>query len=684
MDRKACTELLKTLFSLSKKSKKSKKPSEGNPDILSNKQKIFLSFCYGSERARTVIGVGDTLESAFESAKNAAISFMVRKEILPKWVMIDIVIHETALTVGEYYQKLKDTRRGYLRYGVSFDEFYDTAFLEQEIYGNSLIKYIKKNEQYFNIDNIKNYMKRHKGRTFNIEIHDSVPITLFETESYFYDEGDYYEIESSPDSLFKGIRNISFKSSDKDSYEETGRALLELTNKTANALVSTLKENGQFVYGYYPCFNVAAPGYNMPRHSLAIYALADMYLISSDPKYKEAALRALDFMLDNFVHYQGDHLAFILDHINENEVEIKLGAQAMAILAITKCMEIAGNEDKYMPILYKLGDGILFLQNNETGNYTHVLSYPSMEIKDEFRIVYYAGEACFALTRLYTVDRNPKWLDSIERAFDFFMQNGYHKYSDHWLAYAINELTLYKDDDKYFEFGLKNAFYDLDYVIKRDTTWNTFLEMVNASFMMIKKIQDLNKGYLLKSYDLEKLHHAMEVRFERQLASIMFPEMAMFFKSPETILHGIFIRHQSFRVRNDDIAHHLMGYSNYYRYNFLEATLQQRWNKKAEDIDFVHSFILDELNIYYVVLTEKHVHLEGSVEELARKFEVSPESFYGFLMGIAPMVSCNLSKLCEIKTIDTISVDLDKQGLYAHLEQKPSYAHLLDLEAWRE
>ena len=672
MDRNTCTNLLEELFA---KFTEKHKIQEIQKNL--NKQKIFLSFCYGAERARTVIGVGDTIEAAFESVKNAVASLMVQKETLPKWVMLDIVSHETALSVSEYYQMLKDTRRGYLRCGVAFDEHYNTAFLEQEIYGNSLIKYVKKDEQFFNTDNIKNYMKRHKGRVFDIEIHDDMPITLFETKSHFYDAGEYFEIKHSQKSSRKGIRDTSFAKLD---YEETGRNLLELTNKTANALVSMLKENGQFVYGYYPCFNIPVPGYNVPRHSLAIYALADMYLINPDSKYKEAALRALDYMLNNCVHYHGDHLAFILDHINEDEVEIKLGAQAMAILAITKCMEITGDAEKYLPILYKLGDGILYLQDNETGNYTHVLSYPSLEVKEAFRIVYYAGEACFALTRLYTVDRNPKWLDSIERAFDFFIKNDYHKYSDHWLAYAVNELTLYKDDDKYFEFGLKNVFYDLDYIIKRDTTWNTFLEMLNASLLMIKKIQELDKRHLLQPYDLKKLTHAKEVRFERQLASIMFPEMAMFFKSPETILYGIFIRHQSFRIRNDDIAHHLMGYSNYYRHKFLEPTLQQMWNTKAEDIDFVHDFILLELNIYYTILTEKQTHLEGTIAKLAEDFEISPEEFYGFLMGIAPMVNRSLP---ELKPSDTIAVNLNKQDLYAHLQQKPSYAHLLDFEMWK-
>ena len=535
------------------------------------KQKIFLSFSYGIERAQTVNGVGNSLRTAYETARNAAVKALKGKDALPKWMMINVVTEETTVLLEAYYRMLKETRRGYLRYGISFDEMYNTAFLEQEIYGNSLIKYIKRSEQYFNTDNITNYLKKNKqyGGKFSFALDENKPIILFETKSYFYDEGEYTALESSVSALHKGIRYIEIGTS----QEEQAQSILALTAKTADALLSTLNNDGSFIYGYFPCFSAIVPGYNVPRHALAIYSLADFYLLKPELKYKEGALSALSYMLDKYVYYHDDETAFIIDPIRENEVEIKLGALGMAILAITKCMELMSDNEKYLPLLRKLGNGILYLQNKETGNYTHVLSYPSMEVKEEFRIVYYAGEACFALTRLYTADRDEKWMDSIDLAFDFFIDNDYHRYSDHWLAYAVNEISLYKTEDKYFAFGLKNAFYDLDFIIERDTTWNTFLEMLNVSVLITMKIKALGKDYLLEGYDLKKLLLAFETRFNKQLASVMFPEMAMFFKFPQTVLHGIFIRHHSFRVRDDDTAHHLMGYSNYLRIKYSDVII---------------------------------------------------------------------------------------------------------------
>ena len=548
------------------------------------KQKVFISYCYGTERAQIVKGIGNSLKTAYEAARNQATKAIAQNGTLPIWIMIDIITKETTVTLQEYYKMLEKSRRGYLRYGVAFDEMYNTAFLEQEIYGSSLIKYIKSNNQFFNRGNINSHISKHRQNTTKLpaDFFETVdasgekvdkPIIIFETKGYFYDEGEYIPLEPSSESFHKGLRPISFG----NTPEEQSHNILALTHKTANSLLSTVNEDGSFVYGYYPCFSKVCAGYNVPRHALAVYSLADLYLLSPNPKYKENALLALEYLIDTYVYHHDNETAFIIDPVREDNIEIKLGALGMSILAITKCMETLDKNNNsvenerwnsYIPLLRKIGNGILYMQNKETGNYTHVLSYPSMEVKEEFRIVYYAGEACFALTRLYTVDRDPKWMDAIELAFDFFIANDYHKFSDHWLAYAVNEVSLYRTEDKFYEFGLKNAFYDLDFVIKRDTTWNTFLEMLNVSVMVVKKMQEMGKHHLLEKYDLIKLNHALETRFNRQLSSIMLPEMAMFFKEPFTVLYGIFIRHQEFRVRNDDVAHHLMGYCNYHRLKF--------------------------------------------------------------------------------------------------------------------
>lgn len=96
----------------------------------------------------------------------------------------------------------------------------------------------------------------------------------------------------------------------------------------------------------------------------------------------------------------------------------------------------------YLPHAQKLAQGILNLQL-ENGEFMHVLHYPSLQVKERFRIIYYYGEAAFALMRLYRLDKQQKWIDAVEKAFDHFIEKDYWKNHDHWLSYCTNELTAY-------------------------------------------------------------------------------------------------------------------------------------------------------------------------------------------------------------------------------------------------
>jgi hypothetical protein len=209
-----------------------------------------------------------------------------------------------------------------------------------------------------------------------------------------------------------------------------------------------------------------------------------------------------------------------------------------------------------------LGEQILLMQESD-GVFVHVLNHPNLDVKDKFRIVYYSGEACYGLMKLYSHTSDHRYLDAVKKAFEFFITAHYEKYYDHWLSYATNELTEYVPDDRYFEFGLKNTMLRLDFIRDRITTWPTFLELFNAACLMIDRIKDLGRDYLLEPYDMDKFTETLKVRVARQQNGIMFPELAMFFARPEKILYGVFIRHHSFRIRDDDVANHLIGYYNY-------------------------------------------------------------------------------------------------------------------------
>jgi len=207
------------------------------------------------------------------------------------------------------------------------------------------------------------------------------------------------------------------------------------------------------------------------------------------------------------------------------------------------------------------------MQDSSTGRFDHVLTYPSLAVKEPFRIIYYDGEAAFGLMRLYALTRDPRWLAAVERAFDYFLAHDHWRAHDHWLAYATNELTRHRPRRDYYEFGLRNFADYLDFVRHRITTFPTLLELMMAARQMLDRLAgDPAHAELLARIDPTAFHEALEHRAHYLLNGHFWPELAMFYANPRRIAGSFFIRHHAFRVRIDDVEHYLSGLVAYLNY----------------------------------------------------------------------------------------------------------------------
>ncbi|MEI5656237.1 BapA prefix-like domain-containing protein [Acinetobacter baumannii] len=424
-------------------------------------------------------------------------------------------------------------------------------WLEQEIYGKAIIRGLSYDKPNFFDETNLNYAIKQKYRATKpeIKLKSLQEVWTFDTYATFYENGQFINLASRYDA--NGIRAIA--SNKKQHFRD-------LIEKNAAFLHSQIQENGKFIYGYFPAYDRDIRNYNTVRHCTSLYALLETFEVQDKPEYWPKIVAAIQYALTTFYKEKDPITAFMIDG-KEGELEIKLGANAAAILMLTKYQEITGKDD-YLKYAEKLAHAILELVDPD-GLTTHVLNYPNYDLKEKFRIIYYDGEAALALLRLYQINQDKRLLDTVKLMFENFIHKRYEKYHDHWLSYCTNELTKICPEEKYFIFGLNNYLKHFIFIRNRKTTYATLLEMLMAAYKMVNRLKEQGHNALFEQAYMSELKKLIIFRAEFQTTGFFYPEIAMYMARPDKILHAFYIRHDRFRVRIDDQEHNLSGYIAY-------------------------------------------------------------------------------------------------------------------------
>lgn len=548
---------------------------------------FFVTTCSEDKRGKVWQTTGKDFERAWVKVERYLKKFIV----FPKWLKIELADTWQEVTAEEGKEAFQKTQRNnYFRYGVKFKKDNSFTFMPEEIVGNALLvphqdHSIVKKDARLNLDegNMRGYIKRkYKKELTNPLAFFDANWSFFTKKGIFIENNKIYPLET--EQVGQGIRKIE--------QENQVEMLDQAIYRGSEFLIDQITETGKFIYGYFPAYGKVLRSYNSVRHYSSLYALLEAYEYLREQEtiseeFLEKIEQGLNWGLMNLTQIT-DGNYYVAEWLKDG-VELKLGAQAMVILALSKYQTVTGNK-QFLPAMKKFLQGMKsFIE--ETGATTHVLD-ENLQKKEKFRIIYYDGEALFAIMRAYPLVLRNEWLELAELLMNHFIDADYQRYHDHWLSYSVNELTSYVPKRKYFEFGVKNALENLRFIERRDTAYPTMLELVVAAVKMFTRIEELDLGEpLFSSADFTWLKSVMEKRALHELRTgTMWPELAMFFAKPETIVGGFYCRHDRCRMRIDDAEHFLSGLINYR--NFRDFKVEE--SRKIEALPNEDAFYTKE------------------------------------------------------------------------------------------
>ena len=523
------------------------------------KYTVFVSVSDGKKRARVCHASAADFEASFMKVREKVRTVIDKYSLTPVWIKIDVVDFVQKVPFANLKKIFLSVKyKDFFRMGFSLDPWMDIAFLEAEANSYGLYDYSvipmkaskpgHENVPCINTEQVEKYLGWN-GRPCSPVI---LPfVYFFNCKSFFMDtDKEIYMLYNA--GMHCGRRTIG---------ELTPEFVREILTTSSQYLTRQMLPSDKFIYGYFSRFNAVMTSYNILRHTGTVWSMMCAYEVTSDNSLLETINKAIDYLLTQ-ISYKDNETAFVVE---AGSREIKLGGNGIAIIALTKHMEVFGDRD-FTDMITLLANGILYLQDKETGKMTHVLDAANFEVKEAFRTVYYDGESAYALIQAYDITGNNAYLDAARRSIDYFINKNYVVYRDHWLAYAMNEFTRFVHEEKYYTFALRNAWENRERIRKQQTSYHTYLELLMETYDIYLRIKEQNISVdYMNQIDEDEFVEIIKHRAFHMLDGYFYPEYAMYMERPDKILGSFFVRHDDFRARIDDNQHFIDGYAKYYK-----------------------------------------------------------------------------------------------------------------------
>lgn len=210
----------------------------------------------------------------------------------------------------------------------------------------------------------------------------------------------------------------------------------EAAGEAADYLVRHLDDQGRF--DYVRQSTVSEKKYNILRHAGSVHSLVQYYQHAPSENLKAAIVRAARYLNERYVQPLPKHpaLAAAISRPGEENLSAptaKLGGTALAVIALRGAMALDPSVISVAD-LQSMGEFLLFMQKDDGGFHSKYIVGDDYDLS--FHSLYYPGETMLALTMLYDVDGDPKWLSAALRSASELVQGrlGTDDWpADHWM-----------------------------------------------------------------------------------------------------------------------------------------------------------------------------------------------------------------------------------------------------------
>jgi hypothetical protein len=210
-------------------------------------------------------------------------------------------------------------------------------------------------------------------------------------------------------------------------------------------LLRLVAADGRIRYRYDPRRGKELSGQNLLRHAGTTWSLVRAHERFGDPRYLEAADRALGFLLrhtgtdEREGHWGGGRVRYVIEGSH-----LKLGGAGLGLLAIADWQRRTGDA-KYAEAARQLATFLLSQQQESGQFWSYAPKVPGGEPRTDVS-AYYPGEAILGLTAWYALDPDPRWRDAAVRGASWLIEvrdagEGPDELdADHWLMMALERL----------------------------------------------------------------------------------------------------------------------------------------------------------------------------------------------------------------------------------------------------